>query len=89
MARRESYGYQGAYKRSGASCRDPDGDPDHCGLHWGEAKREQHRVLAPPIGVHVVQQIGGKRSCERYCRRADYSEESERLRKVPDWVWRS
>jgi hypothetical protein len=74
MAWREGYGYQCAYKRSGASCRCPDDDPYDCGLHWREIKREQHRVLAPSIGVHVVQQIGGEGSLQSCCRRVDYSD---------------
>src|SRR6516165_10322253 len=82
MRRCTEYGYQGADKRSDARCRNPDGDPYDCGLHWREAEQEQRCVLAASAGIDVMHQIGseGPRQC---CSRYAYDrEQSERLRKV-------
>ena len=73
MVRHASHRYQGAYNRSDARCCDPDYDRQNCGSHRGKAKREQHRVLAPPIGIHIVQQISSERSCQRRCGRSNDS----------------
>jgi hypothetical protein len=51
-------------------------------LHRGEANREQRRVLAPSVGIEVMQEIGSERSRQHCCGYATDREQTEGLRKV-------
>src|SRR6516162_10703895 len=82
MRRCAESGYQGADKRSDGRCRNPDGDPYNCGLHWREAEREQRCVLAASVGIDVMHQIGSEGSRQRRCGRSSDCEKSQGLRKV-------